>query len=75
MEVTIRYVSDGHLLSFETVESYTLSLIIQNRQPTLILGFGGDTLQQVAGKELAGQGLIDLVSMIAIKFIQGLIVK
>ena len=69
LEVTIRYISDGHLLSFETVEDYKLSLIIQNKQPILILGFGGDVLQQVAGTELAAQGLIDLVSMIAVEFI------
>ena len=59
MEVTIRYVDDGHILSFVTAEGYMVSLIIQDRQPTLIVA--GVTLQQVTGIELTEKSLIDLV--------------
>ena len=61
MEVTIRYVDDGHILSFVTAEGYMVSLTIQDRQPTLIVAGISVTLQQVTGIELEEKSLIDLV--------------
>ena len=61
LEVTIRYVDDGHILSFVTAEGYMVSLTIQDRQPTLIVAGISVTLQQVTGIELEEKSLIDLV--------------
>ena len=60
LEVVIRYEDDGHVLSVIAAKGhYMISLIIQNRAPTLLLR--GDTVQQVSGPELNESDSVELV--------------
>lgn len=53
---------DGHVLSIMGAEKdYMISLVIQNRTPSLLLK--GDTQQQVSGKRLNGSDSVELVHL------------
>ena len=60
LEISLRYKDDGHVLSIMGAEKYyTISLIIQNRTPLLLLK--GDTVQEVSGTKLNGSDSVEVV--------------
>ena len=62
LEILLQYMDDGHVLSIMGAEKdYMISLVIQNRTPSLLLK--GNTLQQVSGKRLNGSDSVELVHL------------